>query len=389
MSDTPTGFVPTEIPPRVAELGFTFLRPGDWTVAALPEETVDFEQPAAFLPLCVAHATYAALVFSVGARPAYPDGTVAEWLQWLVAQQGFDAGPIEAEAVGSHAAVACWAMQTQGDVVMRMRLVLLEDGGRLVNLSAMAPMPLWPAAGSVLRTMVDSFRLSAPRGPSALLAPADTSLPPSTYVAGAEPAPAPPAATAQPQGQAPPTTYAELARAEDAGTLGPEHPQNVRMREGGIGFAPRVLAVDPELRCATVGTSALVATLRVPFGWFALDDGRRLLVYDPAGDVQVNLDRRSRGGQDPDAFLEGLRGELNQQWPAAQFLRTRLGGMECLALRGLEVDGQPIEQAFLLGDAPGQSFLVVRATAGPQGITQAMDLAELLLRDLRFLDPAA
>jgi hypothetical protein len=68
-------------------------------------------------------------------------------------------------------------MQQADGVRMRMRLVLFEDGGRMVQVAAMAPQPLWPSVHDTVRTMLASFALLAPRGGTVALAPAGETLP--------------------------------------------------------------------------------------------------------------------------------------------------------------------------------------------------------------------
>jgi hypothetical protein len=51
-------------------------------------------------------------------------------------------------------------------MAMRMRFVLLEDGGRLFQMSAMAPDPFWAAAIEKMTPMLESLELRESRGTS-------------------------------------------------------------------------------------------------------------------------------------------------------------------------------------------------------------------------------
>lgn len=55
-----------------------FLKPADFTVADLPAETPDFTTTAQFMPLAVAMSSYGPMVFTLAARPAFGNGTVAQ-----------------------------------------------------------------------------------------------------------------------------------------------------------------------------------------------------------------------------------------------------------------------------------------------------------------------
>jgi hypothetical protein len=424
MDDLPAGFVAAEVAARLADLACRFVHPADWTLPPLPPEAPDFADPRAFAALAVAMAPYAMIVFSVGARPAYEDGHPAQWLEWLAREQGYDPGPIEVETGFQHPAVGCWAMQRSDDTVMRMRLALCEDGGRLVMLAAMAPQALWSAVHEPLRTMLRSFQLARPRGGTVPLAPAGTPLPESTFGPGAvNPRPTAPATaaavgeepeetSAEPTEQADdarpvPTedatasdevtelvsegvsTYADVACADDVATLLPEHPQNQALLQRGAGF-PAPLAADhgPSARCATVKAGALRATLRVPYGWHVLDDSRRTLVHDGRGGVQISLSRRARNGRSAHEFLRDLLADLQQEQPHVTGRRLRCNSVEMLLVHGLVDDDEPLAQAYVLREAPGDEFLVLRCTCRPDDLPRTGNTAQLLQRDAYFLDAA-
>src|SRR5262245_35974084 len=65
-------------------LTFRFLKPNDFKIVDLPAETPDLSKGTAFLPLAVAMTPIGPLVLSVAARPAYEDGTVEQWLDYLL-----------------------------------------------------------------------------------------------------------------------------------------------------------------------------------------------------------------------------------------------------------------------------------------------------------------
>lgn len=423
--DTPPGFIVTEVPARLADLGLTFVRPNGWVLVDLPAETPDFGKPAAFAPLVVAMAPYAPIVFSVVARPAYEDGSLVQWLEFLARDQGFDPGAIEHETVVRHPAVACWAMQQSDGVLMRMRLVLFEDGGRLVQVSAMAPQPLWGSAHDTLRTMLASFTLAAPRGGTAALAPEGSELPATTFGPGAmsapPPSPPPPKAPAEPvftyaEDPAPPepepepepagthddgdddlevghydagkpASFASVARAADTATLLQEHELNQRLLQSGAGFsAPLVQDHGPERRCATVKAAALRAIVCVPYGWHVLDDTARTLVHDGRGGVQIAMSRRARAGLDVHTFLQNRWRELRADAPQAEARRVRCNGIDMLLVRNLPIENELLVQSWLVGLAPDDEFLVLRCTSRSEDQDRTLHLAVLLLLHTYCLD---
>jgi hypothetical protein len=317
-------------------------------------------------------------------------------------QRGLDPGAMEHQALGSLPAVGCWGAQIENGTVMRARLVMTEDGERIVQISCMAPDALWPSVAPVFARMLASFALAAPKGATVPVAPPDLPLGPDTSatapVAAAAPvvaAPAPEPAPVLADDALPlpdeddaaglvQTTAAALALAEDQATFEPEHAMNVRMRNSGVGLVPNVLDYHEQERWATLAPAALQGTLRVPFGWHVVDDGRRTLVFDAKGHTQVSLQLLSRGGRSDDDILLAKLPELRREWPRLRHVRTAVGGMQCLLIRDAAVDGKPIEQAYLLREAPDGMVLQTRVTSSPAHFQSASDLAEVLLRDLQF-----
>jgi len=416
MPQIPSGFVHTEIPARVADLALGFAHPHDWVVADLPEETPDFTKPQTFLALAIAMAPFAAIVFGVGARPIYDDGSLAEWLEWLARDQGYDPGPIEHETALPQPAVGCWAMQQSGDTMLRMRLVLFEDGGRLIQLTMMAPQALWQSVHDTFWTMYASLRLARPKGSSAALAPAGVALVSSSYISMRKPQepghpaeaeqvdppeqpeqvgaveppaaePDSPTAGVPSHDTGPAATYAQLALADDTGTLLPEHPINHNLLQNGVGFPLRIITDHgPAARFATVLAPALQATLCLPYGWHAIDDSRRCLVHNGTGGIQIDVTRRSHRGLDADAFLRETLASMQAENPALEGERTRFNDVETMLVRGILDDGEPLAQVWLLRDAPQQQYLTLRCTARPDEIASTGNLAELIVRDTQFLD---
>lgn len=405
----------------IAGLDYSVEVPHDWVALDVPAEKVDFDDPLQVAALDVLMAPYAAIVMAIGARPAFADGSVAQWLEYLSRQRGLDPSPIEAQRVGDRDAVACWGIQVDQGTVMRSRLVFFEDGDRLVNISCMAPDDLWAASEPAFEHALRTFALREPRGAKHPLVADGGTLAACTFAGGAAtgvaakaakqtpPAPGPLAMPAREDeagggGRAAATDRTatdgngvdaehpegaqavDVALAEDMASFDPEHPMNARLRDNGVGLVPNVLDYHEQERWATVGAGAIVATMRVPFGWHVIDDGRRTLVFDASGHVQVNFARVARDDRGEDAWLAARLEELAREWPGLAHVRTETLGMQCLLLRDIRIDDQPIEQAHLLRPIDGRTMLHVRVTASPEWFSRAADLTEVMLRDLSPLD---
>jgi hypothetical protein len=366
MSDAPSGYSYKILSPAGRDfLKCRFLCPDDFRLADLPADEPDFTQSKNFMPLGVAVANYGAVVvFSVAARPAYKEGTVAEWLAHLCKEEGYDPGAVELIKVGALDAAACDAIKTADGVTMRMRITLLEDGGRLYNFSAMAPTQLWSAVADKLNGMLASFELQEDKGPTMALSPE---------------AAAPAVATAAPSensARLTPEQFAELVLADDMSALDPEQKINANLRDNAVGFVPNVLSVNKEEKSARVGAGAIEAIFRVPFGWHVNDDGRRTLVFDGGGRMQINLSLRRR---EIDSLVELARSYVApylEQQPGLEAFVHELDGIVAIGVRGLKVDDEVLDQTFLLRDIDRDGLvLVARATGSSDDIRLAMNLA--------------
>lgn len=159
-------------PSRIAELGFSAQLPPGWISHPLPDEVPDFSSPTTFFPLAIVTAPHAAMVFAFSARPAYEDGTLFDWAQYLVRENGLQVRAMGVQGVGAMQAFAGEAVQDSDLGPMVVRFAFCEDGGRLLNLTFTAPEQLDPAVRGFWFKMIESFALETPKGMTAALQPA-------------------------------------------------------------------------------------------------------------------------------------------------------------------------------------------------------------------------
>ncbi|MBL8178108.1 MAG: hypothetical protein JNK48_25765 [Bryobacterales bacterium] len=345
-------------PAARAGLSFHYAKPRNWRVLEIPKEEPRFDNPEHMMALHVCMAPYGALVFSVAARPAYADGAVSQWMTWLCGKQGIAIDEPRRVTFGAAEAMECMGRQESEAGPMRMRILFLEDGQRLFTVTCMAPEEIWTGSEGLFASMVASLQLDAVHGPSAALEPA----------AGREPAGA---------------RACDVALAADAGSLDFEHPLNLRLRKNGLGLTPRVLSVNLEEKHAVVAGAAVEGVFQVPLGWHVIDDGRRTLVFDAGGRIQVNLDLRGLPAEGLHGLMEAIEREHEEQQPGIAHVHFHAAGFEGLAFRGLRVGEESLEQAFLLRNAHREEVaLVARVTAKESDMTLAMSLAEVMLLSL-------
>ena len=124
-----------------------------------PPERPDFDNPGVFASLAVYVAAYGTFVFSVAARPAYAEGSLRDWLFDLCRQKGLEIERAAPVVVDGDPAATCLATQKTDAGLMKVRITLLEDDGRLFVLTATAPAPLWRVHNCAFEEMFDSFKL--------------------------------------------------------------------------------------------------------------------------------------------------------------------------------------------------------------------------------------
>lgn len=372
-------FVTREFPVRIADLGFAVKLPRSWQPQDLPDQAPSFDQPTHLFGLAAVAAPYAAIVFAAAARPAYDNGSVLDWAQWLITQGGVDLRALGPSQLGALPAIVgqCAAASDMGE--MTTFFAFAEDGGRLVHASLSGPRALEGHVWSAWREVLASFALASPQGATVPLAPA-------------------PAVHEPPEGSdAAVSDVGRFALEGGLATLQQEHPLNQRLLQQGRGFAPPIRAADEASGKAWVSSMALQAVLALPLGWHALDDSRRLLLLDPANEVQVSLERLSAPGEDAELawaqLLDRIEAQARQDYPAPEFLRLRNGPVLGLAVRGIADGEQALQQLHLLIAADtAQTVIRARVTSTPQRSSMAGDLGEALLHGIGFvsdLSPAA
>jgi hypothetical protein len=410
-----TTFSPHQITPAGrAMLSCSCLQPDGWMSVPIPEEEYDLDNPSTFIPLLVCMAPYGAVVFSIAARPSFDDGSVQDWAEYLVTQQNLRLEQVREARIDRMPCILVESTMASDAGEMRSRAVFLEDGRRLFTIQALAPDAIWESVRADFDVLLGSFRLEEQHGITAAPMRLMTSDPVLDLSAlGTVPSrdrdahveeiatPAASAPTADTtddgaqddggQSDDTPAQARDVALAEDAATLDPDHVINARLRDAGAGLVPRVLRIDADEQYAVVGAGAIEAMFHVPFGWHVIDDGRRTLVFDPVGGVQINLNLRPSPSHEITSLLQGIGDELARENPQALFMKLELMGMPCLAVRDLLIDGETLDQAYLARPSHREDLaLVCRVTSDRDNMTRAVDTSEVILRSLEhapMVDP--
>lgn len=384
-------------------LAFSCVVPDTWVEVPIPAEEYDLDNPAVFIPLLVRMAPYGAVVFTIAARPAFDSGSVQDWAEYLATQNNLSVESILEARVNRMPSIVIDATMPSDAGVMRSRSVFLEDGRRLFNIGALAPDAIWASVKNDFDRLLGAFALDDVQGLTAapLREMTSESAIDLTAISQALAAASPSETTATPpntkadESVAPesadgaasddrPARAADVALADDASTLDPELEINVNLRNSGAGLVPRVLNVVESEKYAVVGAGAIESLFHVPFGWHVIDDGRRTLVFDVKGNVQINLNLRPAGPSEIIPLLTSIGDELAQANPEALFLKMELMGMPCLAIRDLLIDGEKLDQAYLARPSHREGMaLVCRVTASRSEMTRAVNTAEVILTSMQ------
>jgi len=389
-----------EVPARIANLAFRLAIPRDWNLPEIPAEDVDFSSPGNFFPLVVAIAPWGAVVLTVAARPGFEEGTLQDWSLFLLDSQGIRPTAFGPAAIGNVQGLAGVGRQQQDETSLEVRFAFFEDAGRLVYFGLLAPELISGSLDAIWNKALESFELDEPQGPTVPVGPGIAFAPPARVAAETkapveqEPA-APPAKEPEPEvaaaaGQTGPKQFTEedfghYAKADDAGTLDPEHPVNARLRNQGVGFVPNRLEMDDEAKSAKLGAAAIAATMRVAYGWHVIDDGKRTMVLDPGGKIQINLSVLSKEGRTIDQIRDDIQEEAERSYPELEFMRLEDGGIWGLAIRNIQVDGEAVEQVHMLTKwRSDTAMLRARVTSDPEQMRFAVDYAGLILGSVYY-----
>ena len=382
-----------EVPARVADLAFRMAVPSDWNPVDLPAEEVDFSAPGNFFPLMLAAAPWAAVVLTVAARPGFDDGTLQDWSLFLLSSQEIRPTAFGPAMIGNLQGLAGVGRQEQEGTVLEVRFAFFEDGGRLVHLGLLAPEAISAPMEGVWKAALESFALARPQGQNVPLGAG-------MGLMGAKTEPqveeVEVAEVEAQEAEVPPvespveTEFTEsdlglYAKSNDLDTFDPEHPVNARLRDQAVGFVPNLLEVNQAARTAKLGAGGIGAMIRVAFGWHVIDDGRRTMVLDPDGKVQISLSVIAREGRSMDEILDDIQAEAEQSYPGPEFLRLADGGITALAIRNIVVEGEAVEQVHMLTDwAQDTAVLRARVTADPESMRYAANYADLILKSADY-----
>lgn len=187
--------------------------------------------------------------------------------------------------------------------------------------------------------------------------------------------------------QEPEYSFKDFARANTTECLDPEHKMNAYMRDNGIGLFPNVAGIDLQDLSATFACGAVQCYITIPLGWFIFDDGRRVLVYDEDSQVQVNFELGNGEGLTDLDIINQVISDHARHIEGAEWRTMELGGMQAIAIRGIPMQGEIIDQVYIVKATPDpNTWLIVRTTCLPTAIVDTMNMVEVILNAVRYVN---
>lgn len=189
--------------------------------------------------------------------------------------------------------------------------------------------------------------------------------------------------------ESPEYSFKDFARSNTTECLDPEQKMNAYMRDNGIGLLPNIAKVDSEDLSATFACGAIMCYVTIPWGWFIFDDGRRVLVYDEDSQVQVNFEIGAGEGLTDIDIIEQVIGQHANNIEGAEWRTMELGGMKTLAIRGIPMQGEHVDQIYIVKATPDpNAWLIVRTTCLPEAIVDTMNMVEVILNSVQYVQEA-
>lgn len=313
-------------------------------------------------------------MLTVAARPGFEDGTLQDWSLYLLSSQEIRPTAFRPAAVGNVPGLAGIGRQEQEGSSFEVRFAFFEDGGRFVYLGLFAPEAISASLETVWKIAIQSFLLERPQGQTVAVGPVIEVAP------VPEPEPAAPAPRYFTDGE-----LGFYAKSDDLATLDPDHPVNARLRDQGTGFVPNLLDSDLEAKTALLGAGAIQAKIEVALGWYVNDDGKRTLILDPAGKIQISLHVLPKQGRDTAQILDDIQAEAEQSHANLEFKRFDEQRISALMVRNIMVDNEAIEQVHLLTEwADDSAMLRARVTADAESLRFAVNYACFILKSADY-----
>ncbi len=397
------------VTPPVAEgrFAFSILVPIDWQQPEVPTDAPDFTNATAMMGLSifVSQNPNVPILLTISGRPGYEDGAVMQWAKYIVQSQEMTIKTCMPVRLAAHEGIEITCTQEADPNIGEMTIlaVFVEDGGNLFLVTTMAPTKIYAEFEPDFARMRESFTLLAPQGSTKPLVeggpvPAPREKKEEKPKAEKKAAPKKPSKQESQKPPAPTTAESEPAPEntgpdfrpfilDDATALDENDTINARFRDTGNGLVVRVQQTNPERGYAVIGSGALEALFAVPLGWHVVDDGRRTLIFDRQNVGQVNLTYINIDGQSPDDIFTAIIQDLARENPNVEHRVLDLGGNPSLGVRNLVINGEALQQCYMLVRHPHKENVAVkvRVTADENNIPKLLDMTGEMLKYIQFM----
>ncbi len=151
----------------------------------------------------------------------------------------------------------------------------------------------------------------------------------------------------------------------------------------GLGALIPVIDTDYTDQFVTARASSIGATIEIPFGWHAVDDSIRTLVFDADHFVEIALAKYA-GTSDVKTHLQSM---LDQQRAKQPDLKAQLNenpdGSVFLMMQNLHDGNATRARAYVSRATDDGGSVIAQVSAAAQDIIRALNLSEVLFRNLK------
>jgi len=188
--------------------------------------------------------------------------------------------------------------------------------------------------------------------------------------------------------------YKTYALSDAADSLDPKSKENKRRMRNGFGFVPKVIGGG--MGYALIASGAIEASLKIPLGWEALDDGKKLRVFTPDNTILivvnwVSYEKYGGFAEFQEKFFEESKRDYKQRRATNKAMKVELmtlpNGIFAHKVINLQEELETFSLFTLFIPQPLKPGYALRInlSSPPEKLDQYLGLVGLFLKDVKPL----
>lgn len=183
----------------------------------------------------------------------------------------------------------------------------------------------------------------------------------------------------------PTAKYDDFALSKTAASWDAKHSVNVQMLKEGNGHPIRVLETNRAEKWVHLEATSCQSVLKMPFGWFGLDEGSTTFFWTPDDQTQIISQFDVMGDENWENFKASALVKLQKQMPTATLRPFALPGESfAIEARGLKIkgkSGKSFVQVWQHNPQRPELVLSLSLSAPPKTYARILGLIGLMVRD--------